>query len=84
MQSERFKFSWNTSEGESGELLLAELSSRTRFGSSLLDWSLKSLFLAKKLEISTFRRFGCEASQMTIIQLTFDNMIALLNNNFMI
>ena len=75
----------NMLEGEFGELLVAELSSRSRFGSSpSFDWSLKSLFLAKNLEISTFCSFGYEASLMAIIQLTSDNMIALLNNNFMI
>ena len=85
MQSGDFKLSWNTLEGESGELLLAELSLQRGFGSSpSLDWSLKSLFLAKNLEISAFRSFGYEASQMTIIQLTFENIIASLNNNFLI
>ena len=84
MQSGDFKLSWNTSEGEFGELVLAELSSQSRFGlSPLLDWSLKSFFLAKILEISLFRSFGYEASQMTIQQ-TFENMIASLNSNFMI
>ena len=34
MQSGDFKLPWNTSEGESGELLLAELSSQSHFGSS--------------------------------------------------
>ena len=72
MQSGDYKLSWNTLEGEFEELLLAELSSRSRFGSSLsFDRSLKSLFLAKNLEISIFRSFGYEASQMTIIQLNF-------------
>ena len=32
MQSGNFKLSWDESEGESGELLLAELSSQSRFG----------------------------------------------------
>ena len=79
------KYERNTSEGEFGEILLAKISSRSHFGSlPSSDWSLKSLFLAKKLDISIFRSFCYEASQMAIIQLTFDNMIALLNNNFKI
>ena len=31
MQSEGFKISWNTSKGEFGELLPAEISSQSRF-----------------------------------------------------
>ena len=52
--------------------------------SPLLDWPLKSFFLAKNLEISIFCNLNYEASQMKIALLTFCNIIALFKTNFMI